>query len=415
MDHIESDHIQTWLSCYPGIMWTDELRAMYTVNPAYAAALLANTIPTGGTSEDDTLALAVLSVAAAMGADATNLACGTANQGYKDTKRNLEIIDRFVISDALRMTTGFGINHVDFYSETYMNGSVHNNRLYVYNNTEYHYSDAVTLNLGLLAETENGYMDDEIYYSPRLSLNYHINNSNTLRFGISKAIRTPDLFEQQRDWSYTGKNLSPQIGSEPDSIFYITRASVSSLVPEEIVSKEIGFYSNNADQGWFIDIRLFQEKLRQLISEPISLFVDNMNNNNEATLEGLEFQLDYQLFSNTKASLSYAYIDSESSSTFEEVLYSEHSGSALLTTFLNSTDNISIVYYAMSASARAPYHRTDLIYNLSLYTTAQLQAVANFTLRNYNEDLQQITPSNTATELNFKDNTQFFAGLKIRF
>lgn len=415
MDHIESDHKQTWLSCYPGIMWTDELRAMYSANPDYAAALLANTIPTGGTAEDDALALAVLSVAAAMGADATNLACGTANQNYKDSKQNLEIIDRLVISDSLRMTTGFGINYVDFHSETYMNGSVHNKRLYIYNNTEYHYSDAITINLGLLAETEDDYMDDKVYYSPRVSVNYHINNANTLRFGVSKAIRTPDLFERQSDWSYTGANMSPQIGTDADSIFYITRSAGASLLPEEIISKEIGYYSNNADQGWFIDIRLFQEKLTQLISEPISFFAEEIDNNDQVTLDGLEFQLDYQLLSNTKASLSYAYIDSEASSIYEEVLYSEHSGSAILTTFLNRRDNISIAYYAMSASARAPYHRTDLVYNLSLFSSGKTQAMANFTIRNYNDDLQFITTSNTSSALNYKDNIQYFAGLKIRF
>lgn len=415
LDYVESNHKQEWLSCYPGIMWTDELRAMYTANPAYAATLLAGSIPSGGTAEDDALALAVLTTAASMGDTATNPACGTINQDFRDRKRSLEIIDRLVLSDSVRMTNGIGVNLVKFESKTYMNGSVENQRFFLYNNTEYSHSDSITVNLGLLAETENNYQDDRIYYSPRLSVNYHVNKTSTFRFGVSKGYRTPDLVERERDWAYTGVNMTPQIGSSPDSIFYITRSSVTNLVPEEIISKEIGFYSNNVKDGWFIDVRLFQEKLTKLISDPISLFVDQLSNDDELTLEGLEFQFDFQLLSNTKASLAYAYIDSETTSTFEEALYSEHTGYASLTTFLNNTDNVSLAYYAMSASAGAPFYRIDLNYNVSLYESSKTQAIATFTLRHLNDDLQFTTPGNAVVELNYNDQNHFFGGLKVMF
>ena len=209
--------------------------------------------------------------------------------------------------------------------------------------------------------------------------------------------------------------MTPQIGSSPDSIFYITRSSVTNLVPEEIISKEIGFYSNNVKDGWFIDVRLFQEKLTKLISDPISLFVDQLSNDDELTLEGLEFQFDFQLLSNTKASLAYAYTDSETTSTFEEALYSEHTGYASLTTFLNNTDNVSLTYYAMSASAGAPFYRIDLNYNVSLYESSKTQAIATFTLRHLNDDLQFTTPSNAVVELNYNDQNHFFGGLKVMF
>ena len=415
LDYVESNHKQEWLSCYPGIMWTDELRAMYTANPTYAATLLAGSIPSGGTAEDDALALAVLTTAASMGDTATNPACGTINQDFRDRKRSLEIIDRLVLSDSVRMTNGIGVNLVKFESKTYMNGSVENQRFFLYNNTEYSHSDSITVNLGLLAETENNYQDDRIYYSPRLSVNYHVNKTSTFRFGVSKGYRTPDLVERERDWAYTGVNMTPQIGSSPDSIFYITRSSVTNLVPEEIISKEIGFYSNNVKDGWFIDVRLFQEKLTKLISDPISLFVDQLSNDDELTLEGLEFQFDFQLLSNTKASLAYAYTDSETTSTFEEALYSEHTGYASLTTFLNNTDNVSLTYYAMSASAGAPFYRIDLNYNVSLYESSKTQAIATFTLRHLNDDLQFTTPGNAVVELNYNDQNHFFGGLKVMF
>jgi len=414
-DHVDSEHEQEWLSCYPGIMWTDELRAMYTANPSYAAALLANQIPSGGTAQDDALAMAVLMTAASMGADAINPACGTINQDYRDRKRSLEIIDRIMLSDSIRMTTGVGFNRVKFVSETYMNGSVKNERLFMYNNTEYSHSDSLTVNLGLLAETEDDYKDDNIYYSPRLSVNYHVNKNNTFRFGISRAYRTPDLFERQRDWAYTGADISPQIGTSADSIFYITRSSVSSLEPEEIIAKEIGFYSNNVKEGWFIDVRLFQENLTKLISNPISLFVDQIGNDDETTLEGLEFQFDYQILPSTKASISYAYTDSETTSIYEEALYSEHTGSASLITYLNRTDNIGLAYYGMSSASGAPYHRLDFNYNMSLYDSSKTQAVLSFTIRHSFDDMQFVSPNNNVVELNYDDKTHYFGGLKVTF
>jgi len=58
-DLIYNNHTEDWGTCYPGLLFTKNLRALYLQNSDYANSIIRGNVPSGGSSSDDTLASAV--------------------------------------------------------------------------------------------------------------------------------------------------------------------------------------------------------------------------------------------------------------------------------------------------------------------------------------------------------------------
>ena len=77
-------------------------------------------------------------------------------------------------------------------------------------------------------EDENKNLDHpEI--SPRLGLNYRISPSNTIRYAVAKAIRTPDVLEMDREWNYFIHNLSVPVNGETNLPLFHTATANGDL------------------------------------------------------------------------------------------------------------------------------------------------------------------------------------------
>lgn len=328
-----------WRTCYPTIFFSENLRALNNEDPTYVRTLLAGGFPTGGSAQADQLRNVVLGEYAALGASATAPICGDVNEDGVERKQSLTIENIYVFDD-LRFIGGFEVlnnylNHNTFISDksdaaTYMG----------FGHVEYLIDDFV-LNVGALVEDEDGLKGNAI--SPRAALNYRINNEKTLRFSVSKALRTTDIMENERDWNYYMVNMTPAYpdgSGRTSGYFYYRSASEGRLDSEEIISREISLYSEsrvrllNTPTTRTYDVKFFHDSMKNLISEKPQFFDFNLTNNGFVKLQGFEFENAVEFFINNdfleslKLRATYAYIDNDTNSPMEQSLHAQHSGSA---------------------------------------------------------------------------------------
>jgi iron complex outermembrane recepter protein len=90
--------------------------------------------------------------------------------------------------------------------------------------------------------------------SPRASLNFHMTPQQTLRAGVSVAYRVPSLVEKYFPAIQPGALIIPSsTQTSPD------------LIPEKVVSREIGYLGEFQDYETTLDLRLFSDLLSNVI------------------------------------------------------------------------------------------------------------------------------------------------------
>ncbi|MBS7673257.1 TonB-dependent receptor, partial [Vibrio cholerae] len=93
--------------------------------------------------------------------------------------------------------------------------------------------------------------------TPRVAVNYLINPRHGLRAIYSEAIRSPDMFENNVNWSYRVTNLSsPTYGQNARQYFVVTRGP-GNLDKELMRSRELGYNGFFAELGLNVDVKLF--------------------------------------------------------------------------------------------------------------------------------------------------------------
>jgi iron complex outermembrane receptor protein len=156
--------------------------------------------------------------------------------------------------------------------------------------------------------------------SPRVALNLHITPRSTLRVGSSIAYRTPALVEAQY----------PAL--QPGDLF-IPSATVNSpgLIPEKVLSREIGYLGESLEWATSLDIRVFSDQVSDGIYIASGKFVNGRN----------------ALYQGAEATLKHSF--SESSDFIFNLAHDQASspdGSAISTTFADSIprNSVSVLY-----------------------------------------------------------------------
>jgi iron complex outermembrane receptor protein len=135
----------------------------------------------------------------------------------------------------------------------------------VFANDEWRVNKRLLLNIGAMFERGSiGHQNS----SPRASLNFHVTPEHTFRTGISVAYRTPALTETN----------PPAI--QPGVLFIPSATATSSiLVPEKLVSREIGYFGELPEWAVSLDLRLFSDLLSNGIipDSAAAAFVNGMS------------------------------------------------------------------------------------------------------------------------------------------
>lgn len=365
VSHAASSTRQRWISCYPQAAYWPEVVELFQSNPAYVLRMLeTRQLPTGlpGTPRDIQLAMAILTRLFSLGGFAalTNTTCGSANQDGSEARTQIEFQDTYVASDTLRFVGGLGLRHQSAKSQSYFNGEVSNDVQWLFAHAEYRPFDWLTANVGGYGETNSL---SGSTFSPRVALNARLSENQTVRAVVSKGTRSPDLFEERADWSYTVTNLSvPMNGSTTGRLFTAVKAR-GGLASEQIWSHELGYLYIQRQAGLTLDVRVFDDHLSHLISERLSTLDFSPDNSGAVRLTGAEVQARWDPSAAWSTWLSYGYLlNREATHSEEKSQYSRHSGAVGVSVALSRAWRVSAAHYAASGDGvhQLDYERTDL-------------------------------------------------------
>ena len=351
-----NDAEEAWRSCPPEVFLSSELGALFDADEAYTLAVLdaygdGDPLPTPPNAEIAALLGNVLMRVANGGLTPV---CGQANQSLRESRADIELQDTLTLSDTTRLVAGLSARTDRVRSETFFAGERSSNLLRVFGNVEWRWQPSVLLHAGAMLEHDDITGTE---FSPRLALNWAINEQHSLRAIAARAVRTPDLFEEHGRFSYTLRHLErPVNGSASDARYFQQSRSAGGLEPERIFSRELGLYARYLENRIELDIKLFDDELRDLIEGQTQLYGFSIDNQGHADQRGHEVQLNVRPGSNWRVLLgaSRLRISNASIERYERAS-AERSYQALLGYRLPSDTEISLTWYELQDFWRQDY------------------------------------------------------------
>jgi len=207
--------------------------------------------------------------------------------------------------DDFRAVTGIGLRFDRVKSEDFFDSQdgISKTSFRAYANFQWTASDRNVLNGGVIREHD----DSETFSSFRVASNFQLADNQTLRLAFNRGYRAPTLLESNQT-TYIRYNedmiLDGSIVSDPD------------INPEQLMSTEIGYMGSFLNASLSIDLRIFNEKLRDVIGERREQYADldgqiNIRDNTESIdVQGAEWQAQYRPNNNFLVNANYSYVKS---------------------------------------------------------------------------------------------------------
>jgi iron complex outermembrane receptor protein len=318
-------------------------------------------------------------------------ACGDTNSDLAEQRVDVEWQDTMRWSDNLRTVSGLSYRQDSAYSKTYFNGDVHNNTWRAFLNAEYKLDDYLTFNAGGMYEHET---HNDIAFSPRVAANFLIDPQQSIRMVVSQAVRSPDLIETQPEYIAEVSNLTTNYLGLTQANFYqqkVIEKDEKSLKPERITSYELGYFITGNINGARseLDIKVFNEEMRDLISDPITLQANYIGNDNELDIKGAEMQLSSRINIQHSLWVTYSYLDIESRYVGNRLSEKKIERAEKLEKRLSSTHStvISWMYNSTSWSASLSYFNQDRDTTNKPYERFQLNVIKPFVMAGLNGEI----------------------------
>ena len=169
----------------------------------------------------------------------------------------------------------------------------------LFGHLEWRATDSLLANVGAMIEN-NSLSGTDV--APQLALNYFLTANQTIRFNLSRALRTPTVIENQGKFA-VGPPGSPRYGPAGD------------LLPETILSREISYVAQWPEQHATLDLKLFDDDVNELIDligvrtdSPAQSFPKNAVNGDSARERGIEGQFVWRPAPDTMVLASAAYL-----------------------------------------------------------------------------------------------------------
>jgi iron complex outermembrane receptor protein len=200
---------------------------------------------------------------------------------------------------------------------------VSSNFFRIFGNAEWRQQPDLVWNVGALIENSD-IAGSSI--SPRVMLNWHVDEYQTLRIGTSTAFRPPSAFEKYGVVRYYDTN-----GNNPIT----TVENHGNASSEQLVSQELGYFFRFPAHDVVGDVRLFQESVRQGLAHTGSVVGQEYFNGDAFRINGLEYQIGWKPRSGTTVGLSQSYIHISADSLIDPTTQFrvEHGAPRLTTSF----------------------------------------------------------------------------------
>lgn len=353
------DRQQTWRACDAEVSFSPQLTELWQLNPNYTERLARNmeryTGP-GAPAGDPAQRALANQVLDQWRNGARQTLCGDIDQSTRESRYDLELQDTLSLSDSLRLVSGMNYRYDRADSETYFNGTLDDTTWRAFGQLEWRATEHWLLQGGAMFE------DTQLIGSsltPRVAVNYLINPRHGLRAVYSEATRSPDMFENNVNWSYQVKNLRPSAYGQSSARYFVKTRGPGDLEQEHMRSRELGYNGYFAEVGLAVDVKLFYDEITGMISEPLRNNQYIASNSNSARFSGAETQLDWRISSADRLRLTYAYVDAEASNPQDAQQTARNSGSAGWLHNWGHGWNSALFYYGDDALNGYRFERVD--------------------------------------------------------
>ena len=352
------DRQQVWRACDALQSFSPELTQLWQMNPDFAEKV-ARGIATGAPlSTNDPVMRGLLEKVQQQWANGGNQqVCGDVDQSTRETRYDLEIQDTLSLTDSLRLLSGMNYRYDRADSQTYFNGSIDDQTWRLFGQLEWRADEHWILQGGAMFE------DSRLSGSsltPRVAVNYLITPRHGLRAVYSEAVRSPDMFENNVNWSYTVKNLTPNAFGLQNGEYFVKTRGPGDLDQERMRSRELGYNGYFSDIDLNMDVKLFYDEITGMISEPLKNNQYIASNANKARFSGSEAQLDWRPTLRDRLRVTYAYVDAWASNPADRRLSARNSGSAGWMREWGAGWSSALFYYGDDALNQYRYERLDL-------------------------------------------------------
>ena len=336
---------------------------------------------------------------------------------------DIELQHTHYANESLRLISGLGYRFEQAKSDVLLdtNEWISEERGRAFANVQWDQTDQLIWNLGAMYE-DGSIADGRL--SPRLALNYLMDDSTSVRAARTRAYRMPSLLERHNTF-----NLR-QDDANGNNILEQQASAAEGLKPGQIDTTELGIYKLMPDNDLQFDIRLFHEKItggirsefiaadpNLVISDPFLASLENGTRISKGNVEfydaaGLEFQVKYKPQPDTLMLLNYGHVevDGQYFKKPDDTIQLHHYApkdtvSLLLSQQFSDQWQASLAYYFMSTTRwfegtsgnkeRKAYHRADLQikkrFVLSHNTNAEIKLIVQNLL---DERYQEFYPNN---------------------
>ncbi|EKT4458650.1 TonB-dependent receptor [Pseudomonas putida] len=352
------DRQQVWRACDALQSFSPELTQLWQLNPDFAEKV-ARGVALGNlpTTSDPVLSALSDKVQAQWKAGGSQPVCGDVDQSTRETRYDLEIQDTLSLTDSLRLLSGMNYRYDRADSQTYFNGSIDDQTWRLFGQLEWRADEHWILQGGAMFE------DSRLSGSsltPRVAVNYLITPRHGLRAVYSEAVRSPDMFENNVNWSYTVKNLTPNAFGLQNGEYFVKTRGPGDLEQERMRSRELGYNGYFSDIDLSLDVKLFYDEITGMISEPLRNNQYIASNANKARFSGSEAQMDWRPTLRDRLRLTYAYVDAWASNPDDRRLSARNSGSAGWMREWGAGWSSALFYYGDDALNQYRYERLDL-------------------------------------------------------
>lgn len=170
-------------------------------------------------------------------------------------------------------------------------------------NFEWQMSDRLTANTGIIVEYND---DSEQVESYRVATNYKLAADHTFRLAFNRGYRAPTLLESHQ---------STFIRYDENLVLDGVVVSDADIHAEQLISSELGYAGSFLDNHLHFDMRLFSEKLSDVISERRIAYADvdgqlNIRDNTDSIKAwGVEWKAQYRPSTQFLVHANYSFVD----------------------------------------------------------------------------------------------------------
>lgn len=351
------DRQQVWRACDAALSFSPALTRLWQLDSNYAEQVARNIVNPPANNNPALQALRDQVKTQWDSQGGSQVVCGDVDQSTRETRYDLEIQDTLSLTDNLRLLSGANFRYDQADSQTYFNGTLSDQTWRLFGQLEWRADEHWIIQGGTMFE------DSRLSGSsltPRLAVNYLITPRHGLRAVYSEAVRSPDMFENNVNWSYTVNNLSPYQPGLGRGEYFVKTRGPGDLDQERMRSRELGYNGSFSEIGLNLDLKVFYDEISGMISEPLRNNQYIASNSNKARFSGSELQLDWHLGQRDRLRLTYAYVDAWASNRNDSEASARNSGSAGWLRDWGDGWSSALFYYGDDALNQYRYERVDL-------------------------------------------------------